>query len=58
MDKNELTLSYILKSAACASFAGCTAEAATLPFDTAKVRLQLEGSDGSNSKYSGLMRTI
>ena len=49
----------VLPSFGLASAAACTAELATLPMVTAKVRLQLQqaGPDGS-LKYRGLLGTI
>jgi len=34
---------FFLKNLAAASTAGCVAEIATIPIDTAKVRLQIQG---------------
>jgi len=38
--------------------AACWAEFITLPIDTAKVRLQLQGGSGPNLKYKGMLGTM
>lgn len=40
---NDNELTYMLKGFFCASSAAMISEVATIPFDTAKVRLQLQG---------------
>ncbi|KAL4430927.1 hypothetical protein ABPG75_006183 [Micractinium tetrahymenae] len=49
-------------SFACSAAAACTGEIATLPLDTAKVRLQLQGraaaAVGGPPKYTGLFNTL
>jgi solute carrier family 25 uncoupling protein 8/9 len=54
-------IKFFLKSVACASFAGCVAEIATLPLDTAKVRLQIQSKSsvvGALPKYNGFLGTM
>ena len=47
------------KSFACSAFSACTAEALTIPIDTAKVRLQLQTTAaGATPKYSGMFGTM
>jgi len=47
------------KSFACSAVAACTAEALTIPIDTAKVRLQLQTAvPGQAPKYSGMIGTM
>lgn len=41
-----------------AGMGGCIAEMATIPLDTAKVRLQLQGESGGTMRYRGLLGTI
>ncbi|KAJ7560699.1 hypothetical protein O6H91_04G141300 [Diphasiastrum complanatum] len=53
----------VLKSFACSAFSTCFAEITTLPIDTAKVRLQLQGKalEGGATltpKYRGLFGTV
>ncbi|KAK9830971.1 hypothetical protein WJX81_004075 [Elliptochloris bilobata] len=48
----------IWKSFAASAFATCTAEVATLPLDTAKVRLQLQAKSDGVPKYKGLLGTV
>lgn len=38
--------------------AGSIAEIATIPLDTAKVRLQLQGQSGQTPKYTGMLNCI
>jgi len=40
------------------AIAACTAELATIPLDTAKVRLQVQASGGANPLYKGLVGTV
>jgi len=41
-----------------ASFSGCVAEIATIPIDTAKVRLQIQKTEiGQIPRYKGLLGT-
>jgi len=49
-----------LKNVLAASIAGSVGELATIPIDTAKVRLQIQGKteEGAKPKYSGMMGTI
>ncbi|EFJ35536.1 hypothetical protein SELMODRAFT_80205 [Selaginella moellendorffii] len=56
-------VSLIAKNFACSAFSACFAEVTTIPIDTAKVRLQLqgkaaEGADASRLKYRGLLGTV
>ena len=48
------------KSFGASAFSACTAELLTLPFDTGKVRLQLQGTPtpGVAPKYKGLVGTV
>ncbi|XP_075265099.1 uncharacterized protein LOC142357341 [Convolutriloba macropyga] len=47
------------KSFGCSAFAACTAEAMTIPIDTAKVRLQLQTAvPGQAPKYKGMFGTM
>ena len=48
------------KSFGASAFSACTAELMTLPFDTGKVRLQLQGTPtaGVAPKYKGLIGTV
>lgn len=48
------------KSFGASAFSACFAELCTLPFDTGKVRLQLQGATapGVTPKYSGLIGTV
>ena len=50
----------IWKTFCCSAFATCTAEAATLPIDTAKVRLQIQAAPapGAKLKYTGMLGTL
>jgi hypothetical protein len=50
----------IWKTFGCSAFATCTAEIATLPIDTAKVRLQIQRAPtgGAPLKYKGMIGTI
>jgi hypothetical protein len=50
----------IWKTIGCSAIAACTAEIATLPIDTAKVRLQIQASPaaGMKPKYSGMVGTL
>ena len=62
--KGESEFKYFIKNLLSASAAGCVAEIATIPIDTAKVRLQIQGKQQDKnvkSKYAGFygtMRTI
>lgn len=50
-----------MKNLLAASTAGCVAEIATIPIDTAKVRLQIQGKNLDASvkpKYQGFMGTM
>jgi solute carrier family 25 uncoupling protein 8/9 len=50
-----------MKNLIAASTAGCVAEIATIPIDTAKVRLQIQGKNldpTQKPKYSGFMGTM
>jgi hypothetical protein len=57
---NEPVRMPIWKTFTCSAIATCTAEIATLPIDTAKVRLQIQGSPiaGAKLKYSGMLGTM
>ena len=48
------------KTFGCSAIAACVAEACTLPIDTAKVRLQLQGATvaGALPKYKGMFGTM
>ncbi|QDZ21687.1 uncoupling protein [Chloropicon primus] len=50
----------IWKTFPASAFSACTAELLTLPFDTAKVRLQLQGTPmpGVKPKYTGLIGAV
>jgi hypothetical protein len=50
----------IYKTFACSAVATCWAETCTLPIDTAKVRLQLQGAakPGETLKYRGMLGTM
>ena len=49
----------VWKTFGCSAFAACTAEIATLPIDTAKVRLQIQSAPapGMQPKYRGMVGT-
>eukprot|EP00227_Mantoniella_beaufortii_P016106 CAMPEP_0197605092 /NCGR_PEP_ID=MMETSP1326-20131121/42459_1 /TAXON_ID=1155430 /ORGANISM="Genus nov. species nov., Strain RCC2288" /LENGTH=300 /DNA_ID=CAMNT_0043172837 /DNA_START=76 /DNA_END=978 /DNA_ORIENTATION=+ len=49
-----------LKTLACSAFSASVAEICTIPIDTAKVRLQLQGAAaaGATPKYSGMVGTM
>jgi hypothetical protein len=42
--KDESQLGFLIRSALTASFSGSIAEVATIPFDTVKVRLQMQNT--------------
>jgi len=47
-----------MRNVGMASFSACVAESLTIPFDTAKVRLQIQVTpEGETPRYSGLMAT-
>lgn len=59
--EGESALKYFLKNLAAASTAGCVAEIATIPIDTAKVRLQIQGKQvdpNVKPRYSGFVGTM
>ena len=46
--QNESQLAFLLRSALIASFSGSIAEVCTIPFDTVKVRLQMQNTSQVN----------
>lgn len=59
--EGESAIKFFLKNVFAASTAACVAEIATIPIDTAKVRLQIQGKSADPSiqpKYSGFMGTM
>lgn len=59
--EGESALKFFLKNVAAASTAACVAEIATIPIDTAKVRLQIQGKNMNPSvtpKYNGFLGTM
>lgn len=58
--EGESAFKFFMKNLLAASTAGCVAEIATIPIDTAKVRLQIQGKADPNikPKYSGFMGTM
>jgi solute carrier family 25 (mitochondrial uncoupling protein), member 8/9 len=59
--EGESAIKFFFKNVAAASTAACIAEIATIPVDTAKVRLQVQGKSatpGVAPKYSGFLGTM
>lgn len=59
--EGESELVFFMKNLLAASTAGCVAEVATIPIDTAKVRLQIQGKNldpNTLPKYNGFMGTM
>lgn len=57
----ESDFKFFMKNLLAASVAGCVAEIATIPIDTAKVRLQIQGKSADPNikpKYQGFMGTM
>lgn len=56
--EGESNAAFFARNVAMAAFSACVAEAATIPMDTAKVRLQLQKvAPGEKPRYSGLLGT-
>ena len=56
--EGESEFTFFCRNVAMASFAGCVAEVASIPLDTAKVRLQIQHiAVGMQPKYVGLVGT-
>jgi solute carrier family 25 uncoupling protein 8/9 len=58
--EGESEVAFFLRNVGMASFSACVAEVATIPMDTAKVRLQLQGpvAAGEKLRYNGLFGTV
>lgn len=59
--EGESALKFFLKNVGAASTAACVAEIATIPIDTAKVRLQIQSKSAGadfKPKYSGFLGTM
>ena len=58
--EGESKVTFFIKNVLCASAAAMTAEVLTIPIDTAKVRLQIQGKaePGTTPKYKGFMGTM
>jgi solute carrier family 25 (mitochondrial uncoupling protein), member 8/9 len=56
----ESDAAFFMRNVGMASFSACVAEVITIPMDTAKVRLQLQGpvAAGETLRYNGLMGTV
>ncbi|EFN59406.1 hypothetical protein CHLNCDRAFT_48478 [Chlorella variabilis] len=60
MPHNETTPAALpfYKTFAASAAAACTGEVATIPMDTVKVRLQVQGASGAPAKYKGTLGTL
>ena len=58
--QGESDAAFFLRNVAMASFSACVAEIATIPMDTAKVRLQIQkpAAPGEALRYNGLFGTM
>lgn len=59
--EGESAVKFFLKNVGAAATAACIAEIATIPVDTAKVRLQVQGKSttpGVAPKYNGFLGTM
>ena len=57
--EGESGIHYFFRNVSYAAFSACVAEAVTIPFDTAKVRLQVQKVPaGATPKYHGFLNTM
>ena len=57
--EGESDAAFFMRNVGMASFSACIAEIATIPVDTAKVRLQIQQTPvGQTPRYNGLVGTM